>query len=72
MSIPLVRYRVRVSYVPTRPPAEPSDTGHGDYFIYQVGLWPTSKPAPLAVLKHDPRKAQVCRASSGADVSRIK
>jgi hypothetical protein len=48
------RYRVRVSYVPTSPPAEPSGTGAGDYFIYQLDLWPTSKPAPLVVLKQGP------------------
>jgi hypothetical protein len=46
-------YRARVSYVPTQPPAEPG-TGVGDYFVYQVDLWPTREPAPLAVLKQGP------------------
>jgi hypothetical protein len=48
------RYRVRVSYVPTSPPAEPHGTGYGDYFIYQLDLWPTSNPAPLVVHKQGP------------------
>jgi hypothetical protein len=47
------RYRVRVSWVLSRR-AEPGDTGYGDYFIYQVDLWPASKSAPLAVLKQGP------------------
>jgi hypothetical protein len=54
VSIPPGLHRARVSYVPTRPPAEASDVGYGNYFIYQVDLWPTSKPAPLAVLKQGP------------------
>jgi hypothetical protein len=48
-------YRVRVSYLPSEPPAsEANQTGYGDYFIYRVDLWPTSKPSPLAVLKQGP------------------
>ena len=55
ISIARGRYRVRVSYVPTRPPTSgSSDTGYGDYFIYLVDLWPTSKPGALAVLKQGP------------------
>jgi hypothetical protein len=26
----------------------------GDYFIYEMDLWPTSKPAPVAVVKQGP------------------
>jgi hypothetical protein len=47
------RYRVRVSWVLSRL-AEPGDSGYGDYFVYQVDVWPTSKPAPLVVLKQGP------------------
>jgi hypothetical protein len=55
ISIAQGRYRVRVSYVPTAPPAAgPDDAGYGDYFIYLVDLWRTGKPAPLAVLRQGP------------------
>jgi hypothetical protein len=55
ISIAQGRYRVRVSYLPSGPPAaEANETGYGDYFIYRVDLWPASKPAPLAVLKQGP------------------
>jgi hypothetical protein len=54
ISIAQGRYRVRVSYLPSGPPAEANESEYGDYFIYQVDLWPTSKPAPLAVLKQGP------------------
>jgi hypothetical protein len=49
------RYRVRVSYIPSGPPAdEASGAGYGDYFIYQVDLWPASTPVPLVVPKQGP------------------
>lgn len=54
-SIARGRYRVRVSYIPSVPPAaEASQTGYGDHFLYQVDLWPAITPAPLVVLKQGP------------------
>lgn len=55
ISVAQGRYRVRVSYIPSGAPAtEASGTGPGDYFIYQVDLWPASKPVPVTVLKQGP------------------
>lgn len=55
ISIAPGRYRARVSHIPSGPPTvEANDTGYGGYFIYQVDLWPTSKPVSLAVLKQGP------------------
>jgi hypothetical protein len=52
ISISRGRYRVRVSYLPSVPPAtEASETGYGDHFLYQVDLWPAITSAPLLVLK---------------------
>jgi hypothetical protein len=49
-------YRVRVSYLPSGPPPSGSDQLEpGDHFLYQIDLWPTSRAAPLAVLKQGPR-----------------
>lgn len=55
ISINAGRYRVRASFIPSGPPASGSnDSEHGDHFLYRLDLWPTDKPAPLAVLRQGP------------------
>ncbi|GIH78345.1 hypothetical protein Plo01_47740 [Planobispora longispora] len=46
------RYRVRVSYLPSAPPASGhNDSELGDHFRYRIDIWPTGSPSVLAVLK---------------------
>ncbi|MFI6509846.1 hypothetical protein ACIBCT_19765 [Streptosporangium sp. NPDC050855] len=50
------RYRVRVSYTPSAPPAsEHDDSEPGDHLHYRMDIWPTGSPAALAVLKQGQR-----------------
>jgi hypothetical protein len=52
ISITPGRYRARVSYIPSGPPAAGgNDAEYGDHFIYQVDLWPANKSAPVTVPK---------------------
>jgi hypothetical protein len=48
-------YRVRVSYLPSGPPAGSNQSEPGDHFLYQIDLWPAPQAAPLVVLKQGPR-----------------
>ncbi|MBB4684940.1 hypothetical protein [Amycolatopsis jiangsuensis] len=44
------RYRVRVSYVESGPPAAPwNEHEFGAHFRYVLDLWPSASPAPVAV-----------------------
>ncbi|MEC3973941.1 hypothetical protein [Amycolatopsis sp. H20-H5] len=47
-------YRVRVSYVPSEPPALRNEHEAGDYFHYAIDLWPRVTPTALEVLKQGP------------------
>ncbi len=46
--------RVRVSYVPSQPPAVGTNGGPGDHFLYEIDLWPTDQARGLVILKQGP------------------
>nr|BFE59402.1 hypothetical protein GCM10020063_039280 [Dactylosporangium thailandense] len=48
------RYRARVSYVPSAPPAGSDPEEPGDYLSYQIDIWPGTDPSPLTVLRQGP------------------
>lgn len=54
MTIPSGLLRVRVSYIPSEPPAVDTNGGPGDHFLYQIDLWPTDQARKLAILKQGP------------------
>ncbi|MGI8328315.1 hypothetical protein ACRYCC_00005 [Actinomadura scrupuli] len=46
------RYRTRVSYLPSEPPAAPTTGSElGDHFLYRIDLWPTDQPTATTVVK---------------------
>jgi hypothetical protein len=51
MTVPSGLIRVRVSYVPSEPPAVDTNGGPGDHFLYQIDLWPTDQACGPAILK---------------------
>ncbi len=52
IAVPPGRYRVRVSYVESGPPAaEWHDHEFGEHFRYVLDLWPSAEAAPVAVLR---------------------
>lgn len=54
LTVPCGLLRVRVSYIPSEPPAVDTNGGRGDHFLYQIDLWPTDHARQLAVLKQGP------------------
>ncbi|GAA3779530.1 hypothetical protein GCM10022225_79660 [Plantactinospora mayteni] len=48
------RYRVRVSYVPSAPPAGSNPDIPGDYLSYQIDIWPATAPSALTVARQGP------------------
>ena len=54
VSVPRGLLRVRVSYVPSEPPAVDTNGGPGDHFLYKIDLWPAREPRGLIVLKQGP------------------
>ena len=54
MAVPSGLLRVRVSYIPSEPPAVDSNSGPGDHFLYQIDLCPTDQARKLAGLKQGP------------------
>jgi hypothetical protein len=48
------RYRARVSYVPSTPPAGSKPHVPGDYFSYQIDMWPFTEPTALTVIRQGP------------------
>jgi hypothetical protein len=54
MTVPAGPMRVRVSHIPSEPPADDTDRGPGDHFLYRVDLWPTDRARELIVTKQGP------------------
>jgi hypothetical protein len=51
----LGRYRVRVSYLPSRPPQSGvNELELGDHFHYQLNRWPVDDQTALSILKQGP------------------
>lgn len=51
VTVPSGLLRVRVSYIPSEPPAVDTNGGPGDHFLYQIDLWPTDQARKTAILK---------------------
>lgn len=54
ITVPPMLYRVRVSYVPIDPPANPATDNLGDHLQYWLDMWPTAHTAPTIVLRQGP------------------
>ncbi|ANZ42236.1 hypothetical protein BBK82_46195 [Lentzea guizhouensis] len=48
------RYRARVSYVPSAPPAGSYPDAPGDHFSYRIDIWPATAPGALTVVRQGP------------------
>ncbi|MGY6019995.1 sulfotransferase-like domain-containing protein [Streptomyces spinosirectus] len=51
VTVPSGLLRVRVSYIPSEPPAVDTNGGPGDHFLYQIDLWPSDQARKIAILK---------------------
>ncbi|MBE1578816.1 hypothetical protein ACFORH_20310 [Amycolatopsis roodepoortensis] len=45
------RYRARVCYIPSVPPADSDPDAPGDHFSYQIDIWPATEPSALTVVR---------------------
>lgn len=54
LTVPAGLLRVRVSYIPSEPPATHTNGGPGDHFIYQIDLWPAGQARRLVILRQGP------------------
>lgn len=54
LTVPAGVLRVRVSYVPSGPPAGDISDDPGAHFLYQIDLWPASQARGLVILKQGP------------------
>lgn len=52
--VPKGLLRMRVSYIPATPSTVDIDGAPGDFFLYQLDLWPTPLPQALVILKQGP------------------
>lgn len=48
------RYRTRVCYIPSVPPADSDPDAPGDHFSYQIDIWPAAEPSALTVVRQGP------------------
>lgn len=54
MAVPAGLLRVRISYIPSEPPAVDTDGGPGEHFLYRIDLWPTDQAGDLVILRQGP------------------
>lgn len=54
LTVPPGRYRARVSYIPSAPPAGSNPDVPGDHFSYQIDIWPATEPSALTVVRQGP------------------